>query len=56
MSAARGLSLFVASGGSSLFVVHGFIAVVPLVAEHGLQGTQASVATACRLSSCGTRA
>ena len=53
MSAAPGLSLVVASGGSSLFVVHGFIAVVPLVVEHGLQGMQAA---AFRLSSCGTRA
>ena len=54
MSAARGLSLVVASGGCFLFVVHGFIAVVPLVVEHGLQGMQAPVAEECRLSSCGT--
>ena len=52
--ALSGSSLVVVSGGCSLFVVHGFIAVVPLVVEHGLQGMQAPVAVECRLSSCGT--
>ena len=60
-----GLSLAAASGGSSLAVVRGFLfAVASLVAEHGLQGVQASVVTVrgpssfssgalgCRFSSC----
>jgi len=40
----QGFSLVVASGGYSLIVVHKLlIAVASLVAEHRLQGTQASV-------------
>ena len=40
-----GFSVVAASAGYSLVLVHGLlIAVTSLVAEHGLQGTQASVA------------
>ena len=48
-----GLSLGATSGRFSVVAVHGlFTAVASLVSEHGLQGTQASVIAACRLSSC----
>ena len=45
--AASGLSLLAVSGGYSLVAAHGIlIAVAPLVAEHRLQGAQASVVAA----------
>ena len=48
-----GFSLVVASGGSSLVVVHGLlIAVASLVTERGLWGSPASVVVAGRLSRC----
>ena len=46
-------SLVVLSGGCSLAVVL-LIVVAPLVAERGIQGTQASWIVACELSSCGS--
>ena len=52
-----GFSLVAANGSYSLIVVHGLlIMVASLVAEHGLKGSQASVAAACGLSSCGSQA
>ena len=42
------------SCGSALVVLKLLIAVVSLVAEHGLYDTPASVALACGLSCCGT--
>ena len=43
----QGLSLLAVSGGYSLVAAHGIlIAVAPLVAEHMLQGAQASVVAA----------
>ena len=46
----HGLSLAVAAGGYSLLGVHGLLTAVPsLVAEHGLEGLQASVVVALRL-------
>ena len=46
--------VFVAVCGLLLLVVHGFlIAMASLVAEHGLQGTWASVVVVRGLSSCG---
>ena len=48
--AAHGLSLVLASGGHSLVAVPGLpFGVAPLVVEHGLQGTWASVAVVCGL-------
>ena len=45
-----GFSVVAATAGYSLVVVHGLcIVVTSLVAEHGLQGTQASVAAECGL-------
>ena len=50
-----GVPLVVASGGYSLIAVRRLlIATASLVAEHGLQGTQASAAVACELSGCGS--
>ena len=52
--AARRLSLVALSGGYSLVELCGLlIAVASLVAQHGLEGQQASVAAAQGLSSCG---
>ena len=52
-----GFSLVSANGGYSLAVVRGLLIVVAsLVAEHRLKGSQASIAAACRLSSCGSQA
>ena len=52
-----GFSLVSANGGYSLAVVSGLLIVVAsLVAEHGLKGSQASIAAACWLSSCGSQA
>ena len=53
----RGLSLVAVSGGYTLAAVHGLLtAVASLVAEHRLQGVQASVVAAPGLSSCGAQA
>ena len=53
----RGFSLVVASESYSPAVVHGLlIAVASLVAEYGLQGTQALVVSAHGLSSFGSPA
>ena len=52
-----GFFLVVESWGSSLVVVCGLpIVVASLLAGHGLQGAQASVAAARVLSNCGTQA
>ena len=52
-----GLSLAVESRGHSLVAVLGpLIAVASLIAEHGFQGSQASVVVALRLKSCGPHA
>ena len=52
-----GLSLAVESRGHSLVAVLGpLIAVASLVAEHGFQGSQASVVVALGLKSCGPHA
>ena len=49
-------SLVAANGGYSLIVVHRLlITVASLVAEHGLKGSQASIAAACGLSICGSQ-
>ena len=49
----EGFSLAVVSGGYSLVVVSRLLTVLAsLVAEHGLEGSWASVAVAHRLSSC----
>ena len=42
--------------GYFLVTVCGLIAVVSLVAEHGLSGRQVSVVAACGLSSCSSQA
>ena len=48
----EGLSLVVATGADSPFVVRGLLtAVASLVVEHSLQGARASVVEACGLSS-----
>ena len=53
---ACGCSLFAESGGSSLAVgLRLLIAVACLLEDHGLQGAQASVAVARRLSCSGAR-
>ena len=50
-----GFSLFVVSGGYSPVAVHGLlIAMASLVVEHRLYGSQASVAEAHGLRSCGS--
>ena len=52
--AAHQLPLLEVNGGYALVVVCRLLFTVSsLVDEHRLQGTQASVAVACRLSSCG---
>ena len=54
---AHRLSLVAASRGYTLVVVHKLLAVVAsLVAEHGFQGMQASVAAASEQGSCGSHA
>ena len=46
-----------ARGGHSIDAVHGLLlAVASLVVEHRLQGTWASVVTACGVSSCSSQA
>ena len=46
-----------ARGGYSIDAVHGLLLVVAsLVVEHRLQGTRASVVTACGVSSCSFQA
>ena len=52
-----GLSLAAESRGHSLVAVVGsLVAVASLVAEHGFQGSRASVVAALGLSSCGPQA
>lgn len=52
-----GLSLAKESRGPSLVAVLGpLVAAASLVAEHGFQGSQASVVAALLLSSCGPQA
>ena len=49
-------SLAMASRGYSLVAVSACVAMASLVADHKLQGTQASAAAALGLISCGSRA
>ena len=54
--AALGLSSCIEQGLLFVAVRGLLIAVTPLVSEHRLEGTRASVVVACGLSICGTRA
>ena len=50
------LSLVALNGDYSVAAVRGLlITVASLVAEHGLKGSQASIAAACGLSICGSQ-
>ena len=51
-----GFFLVVASGDHSIDAVHGLLLAVASLVEHRLQGTWASVATACGVSRCSSQA